>query len=84
MAVNPGFITYTVETREGEVQTGLLLAQNSTTVTLVQADEQFVAIPRKDITKIESTGRSLMPEGLEQGKTPQNLRDLIAFLQAKH
>jgi hypothetical protein len=28
-----------------------------------------------------TSGLSLMPEGLEAGRTPDQLRDLIAFLQ---
>ena len=50
----------------------------------MQAEEHLVVMARNDIVKLESNGRSLMPEGLEQGKTPQNLRDLIAFLQVRH
>ncbi len=83
MAVNPGFVAYVAETLDGETQTGLLLSQDSATVTLVQADEHLVSLPRKRLAKLESSGRSLMPEGLEQGKTPQDLRDLIAFLQTR-
>jgi hypothetical protein len=30
-----------------------------------------------------SSGISLMPEGLEAAMTPQDLRDLVAFLQQK-
>jgi len=84
MAMNPRFITFLAETADGESQTGLLISQNPTTITLVQADEKIITVPRKRLTKLESTGRSLMPEGLEQGKTPQNLRDLIAFLQQRN
>jgi hypothetical protein len=37
-------------------------------------------VPRKDLDEISSTGKSLMPEGLEQKITPQEMADLIAFL----
>jgi putative membrane-bound dehydrogenase-like protein len=81
MAINPGFVAYTVETKDGESQTGLLTAQTSESVTLLQAMEVKVVIPRTQIVKLGSNGQSLMPEGLEAGKTPQDLRDLVAFLQ---
>ncbi len=84
MAINPGFIAYTVETRDGESQIGLLGAQTPENVVLVQALENRITIPRQQIVKMQSEGRSLMPEGLEAGKTPQDLRDLVAFLQASH
>jgi hypothetical protein len=35
---------------------------------------------RSEIDELESTGRSLMPEGLEKDLTRQDLADLIAFL----
>jgi len=81
MAINPGFVAYTVETTDGEAQTGLLKAQTSDTIVLLFAGNQEVTVPRKSVTKLEAGGRSLMPEGLEAGKSPQELRDLIAFLQ---
>jgi hypothetical protein len=33
--------------------------------------------------RLEASGLSLMPEGLEAGMTAAELRDLIAFLQEK-
>ena len=81
MAINPGFVAYTVETKDGESQTGLLTAETTESVTLLQAMEVKVIIPRTQIVKLGSNGQSLMPEGLEAGKTPQDLRDLVAFLQ---
>lgn len=82
MALNPGFVAYTAETRDGESHTGLLVQVGSDPVVLVQAAGQQVVLPRRDLLKLESTGQSLMPEGLEAGRTPADLRDLIAFLQS--
>jgi putative membrane-bound dehydrogenase-like protein len=81
MAINPGFVAYTVEAEDGESVTGLLGAETSEAVTLLLADEQQMVLPRRTIRKLQADGRSLMPEGLEAGRTPQDLRDLIAFLQ---
>lgn len=83
MALNPGFVAYTVETSDGETQTGLLHAQSADAVVLLLAGNQQITVPRRSIIKLEASGRSLMPEGLEVGRTPQDLRDLIAFLQGK-
>ena len=81
MAINPAYITYNCETVSGELETGLLQAESAEAVTLLQAAERKVVIARPNIKKIQSSGLSLMPEGLEVGLTPANLRDLIAFLQ---
>ncbi len=82
MAINPGFISFLVETRDGDSHTGLLGAESNDSITLVQAAGQKVLLPRREIVRMESTGNSLMPAGLEEGRSPQDLRDLIAFLQA--
>ncbi len=82
MALNPGFVAYTAETADGEVQTGLLAGQTPESIVLLQAGGVRVTLPRNRVAKLEAEGRSLMPEGLESGLTPQELRDLIAFLQA--
>jgi putative heme-binding domain-containing protein len=82
MAINPGFVAYAVETTDGETQTGLLQAQTADAIVLLVAGNQQLTFPRKSVTKLEASGRSLMPEGLEAGKSPQDLRDLIAFLYA--
>jgi putative membrane-bound dehydrogenase-like protein len=81
MAINPRYLNFQVETKDGEMATGILEGQNAQSVTLLQPSEARVTVSRKDIVKMRSTGTSLMPEGLEAGLTPADLRDLIAFLQ---
>ena len=82
MALNPAFTAYTVERKDGESVTGLLAGQTSDAVVLLLAGAERATLPRSEIKGVRSTGLSLMPEGLEAGRTPQELRDLIAFLQA--
>jgi putative heme-binding domain-containing protein len=84
MAINPGFVAYTAETKDGETQTGLLVGETTESVVLLQALGLKLVIPRAQLLKLESSGQSLMPEGLEAGKSPQDLRDLVAFLQESH
>jgi putative heme-binding domain-containing protein len=81
MAINPGFVTVLVETRDGEVHQGLIESEAGDSVTLLLAEAQRTVIPRSQIVRVDSSGQSLMPEGLEAGRNPQQLRDLIAFLQ---
>jgi putative heme-binding domain-containing protein len=83
MAMNPAFVAYQAETVDDETITGLLEAQRGDSVTLRQAGEQRVVLPRARIRSLRSTGLSLMPEGLEAGRSPQELRDLIAFIRGE-
>lgn len=41
----------------------------------------LAAILRSQIKDLRADGKSLMPEGLEQGLTPKDMADLLAFLQ---
>jgi putative heme-binding domain-containing protein len=67
----------------GEIESGILSSESAEAVTLLQAQGKKVVIPRREIKRLESSGLSLMPEGVEAGMTPADLRDLIAFLQKK-
>ncbi len=81
MAMNPTYVGWTAELRDGESVTGILVAENADAVTLVQAGEIRVPVPRSQLERLKSEGKSLMPDGLEAGLSPAELRDLIAFLQ---
>jgi len=81
MAINPGFVAYNVETKDGETISGLLMDGNGDLITLVQAGGIRSVINRRDTVRVSSSGTSLMPEGLEAGRSPQDVRDLVAFIQ---
>jgi putative membrane-bound dehydrogenase-like protein len=83
MAINPNYAGYTVETVTGEIESGILRSESADAVELLQASSRKVVVPRKQIKRLESSGISLMPEGLEAGLTAEELRDLISFLQVK-
>jgi putative membrane-bound dehydrogenase-like protein len=83
MAINPNYISFTAETTSGEIETGLLKSETADAVVLLQAMNKEVTLPRRQLKRLESSGVSLMPEGLEAGLTPADLRDLIAFLQSR-
>lgn len=81
VAINPEYVSYNALLDSGELVSGLLEAETSEAVTLLQAGEERRVLPRSAIVQLESSGASLMPKGLEEGRTPQDLRDLIAFIQ---
>jgi putative heme-binding domain-containing protein len=84
MAINPNYLGVAVETRDGELLTGILAAETAAEITLLQAQGLRSTLRRDQLKRLESTGTSLMPEGLEAGLSPQDLRDLVAFLQETH
>ncbi|PYJ04097.1 MAG: hypothetical protein DME25_10515 [Verrucomicrobia bacterium] len=84
MAINPGYVAYSVEMLNGESETGLLKSESPEAVQLLQAYGRQVVIPRSEIKQLRASCVSLMPEGLDAGLTPADLRDLIALIQLKH
>jgi putative heme-binding domain-containing protein len=80
-AVEGRFAAYQLETTEGDTLVGLLADENAAGVTLLQASGVRQTLARAEIKSLAASKVSLMPEGLEQGMTPQDLADLIAFVQ---
>ena len=80
--VAPDYSTYEVVPITGEPLVALISSETATRVTLRAAGAQDTSFARSEIREIRATGRSLMPDGLEQGLTAQDLADLMAFLHA--
>jgi putative heme-binding domain-containing protein len=74
------YLTYVIETRNGQLRVGLLHRQNSRTVTLITPGNDELVLPRANIQSIKPQSWSLMPEGLEQGLTPKTMADLIEYI----
>ncbi|MFO0879929.1 MAG: PVC-type heme-binding CxxCH protein [Gemmataceae bacterium] len=75
------YLSWTVQTSDGRVRTGIIVAEKAGTITLVDATRQRVDIPRSQIEKVEQSAVSLMPDNLLRDLKPQELRDLFAYLQ---
>ncbi len=80
--VDSRYINYVVDTKKGRSLTGLIATETATSVTLRRAQKEESTILRDQIDEIRSSGKSLMPEGLEKQLTKQMLADLIAFLKS--
>jgi putative membrane-bound dehydrogenase-like protein len=78
--VSPSYFEYVVTFKDGRVTTGAIAAETPTSITLRRAGGASETILRADIDELASTGKSLMPEGLENQVTPQEMADLIRFL----
>jgi putative membrane-bound dehydrogenase-like protein len=79
--VAPDFATLSVATRRGQTFAGLLAEETATTLKLRRAEGVEDTLLRSEIDELRSTGKSLMPEGLEQNINLQEMADLIAFLR---
>ncbi|MBO0933863.1 PVC-type heme-binding CxxCH protein [Fibrella aquatilis] len=71
--------TYRVSTKMGD-HTGIIQEQTPTALVLGTSQTTSVRIPRADITSMTLQPTSMMPQGLDQLMTPQDMADLMAFL----
>jgi putative membrane-bound dehydrogenase-like protein len=71
-----------VATRDGKVFNGLLRGETADELTLATGVNQETRISRREIEEIRPGTVSVMPAGLDQQLSPQELADLVAFLKA--
>jgi putative heme-binding domain-containing protein len=79
--IREGFENFTVTTKDGRTLSGFVTDKDANVVTLRGLDGQDIALPRAQIAEMKSAGRSLMPDGLLEGLTDQQLRDFFAYLR---
>ncbi len=82
--VAAAFVAYSIETRNGESLLGVLAGDNPLSVMLKTANGETTRIGRENISSMRGSDKSLMPEGLEEGLSAQDVADLLEFVtQAK-
>ena len=81
-AIESKYVSYLAVTVNGLTFNGLLAAESGESITLVQNDGKAVTLLRNDLEELQSTGKSLMPEGLEKDMPHQDFADVIAYLNA--
>lgn len=74
------YTQYIVLLDNGRVVSGLIVTESPTSITLERGEKVQETILRQNIEEIIGSGKSLMPEGLEQKIDSQQMSDLIAFL----
>jgi putative membrane-bound dehydrogenase-like protein len=80
LEIRSEFMTYTLDTNEAETWIGTVTDQNQTSVTLLLPDGQQSVWPRSNIEKLTPQSWSTMPDGLEQGLSPQGMADLLEYI----
>lgn len=79
-AVETRYLSYDVETRDLSAFSGILTEESATGFVLTGANGLPQQVLRSEVTAISPTNRSIMPEGLEEGLSVQDLADLLAFV----
>lgn len=77
-----GYEPVMIVTKSGKNHNGLVRKDSPDEVILTLSADQEIRIPRSDIEEMQPSRVSVMPSGLEQQLTLQQLADLVAFLKA--
>ncbi len=80
-AIDSNYISYTIVTTDGRALTGIIASETGGSVTIRQPENKTVTLTRGEIDEMQSSGVSLMPEGLEKNINHQQMADLIAFIK---
>lgn len=80
-AIDSNYISYTIVTTDGRALTGIISSETGGSVTIRQPENKTITLSREEIDEMQSSGVSLMPEGLEKDITHQQMADLIAFIK---
>jgi putative membrane-bound dehydrogenase-like protein len=75
-----GYRQYTVETQKGQLIAGLIVDESKETLVLKNAEGERIVLSAKDIASKVEMEATIMPEGLVQHLTDQELIDLLAYL----
>jgi putative heme-binding domain-containing protein len=80
--VGADFQMTNIETKDGELVSGLLGGETDTTVT-IRTQTEKITVPKSKIAKRELSEKSMMPEGLLDSLQPREQLELLKYLTAK-
>ena len=80
--IREGYASVEVEMRDGRILAGFLTDRDARMTSLRGLDGQDQVLPSAEVLEVRPTGRSLMPEGLLDGLSDEQLRDFFAYLRS--
>ena len=81
--IREGYASYQIRTADGRSLIGFMAERGSTSVVLRDPAGQRTTIAQADIEEENVLPASVMPEGLLDGLTDQELRDFFAYFTSK-
>ena len=81
--IAPQFVSWTFETKDGKVLTGMIVHENEGKTIVGDSEGKLTELKTIDIETRVPQKISVMPDKLAERMTLQELRDLIAFLDAQ-
>jgi len=76
------FTTSVIALKDGRVITGVIVSETDQTL-VIQTDKEQLSVARGDVEESKNSGKSLMPDGMLDPLTPEQVRDLFGFMMPK-
>ncbi len=80
-AIEGGYRMFRVEMKDGDVKDGFLVSQDTDAIVLRAINSEPERIAQKDIRAAGFTKRSIMPDGLLEAMSDEQVRDLFTFVK---
>jgi len=81
-AMEGGYRSFRVVTRDGRVVQGLLVSRDADAIVIRQPGVADIRVAAKDVAQADFTGISVMPEGLLEALEPHEVSDLFTHLKS--
>ncbi len=78
--INPDHVAYTVTLHDGRTFTGVLRPDAANQLRVIDTAAKETLLATADIEELRPAKTSIMPEGIDKKLSPDDLRDLLAFL----
>jgi putative heme-binding domain-containing protein len=83
LAVEQKYVNYLLETKSGQVYSGVLVSRTDKEVALKDARNETVRVATPDVEQLAPQAKSLMPDSLLRDLTAQQAADLLEFLATR-
>jgi putative membrane-bound dehydrogenase-like protein len=81
-AVEDRYLDYLAQTTDGRQVTGMLLAETGNSITLAGPEGKQTVLLRSEIEQLKSSGKSLMPDGVEKDISLPEMTELLAYVRS--
>ncbi|HQX50216.1 MAG TPA: c-type cytochrome [Planctomycetaceae bacterium] len=76
------FTTSVIALKDGRVITGVVVSETEQSL-VIQTDKEQLTVDRDDVEESKNTGKSLMPDGMLDTLTVEQVRDLFGFVMPR-
>jgi putative heme-binding domain-containing protein len=80
--IDPKYVAYLVETTQGQIHSGLVVAKTDSEIVLIDAQANSIRVPASNVERLVTQSVSLMPELLLRDMTARQVADLTEYLSS--